>query len=327
MRSFFRRLLCVLTAAVMTAALCTVPASAASPKLNKSKVNLPIDYAVTLKASGTNKELKWSVVNKSVAEIVSSDGNSAKIVGKSTGSTYVHAKAKGIDLKCRIIVKKSFISANKDTVDLEKGQSKKVTLTVKGSKDIAVQNSDKDVCSVSWGKWDGNKITLTIKAKKNGTSNVKIYAKKFTNLAYDTITVNVGEPFEEKASGNPNADKVIELVNAERSDMRISALKSDETLNAIAEQRAKEIAVKFSHTRPDGSPCSSLLQENGIVNVYAGENIAAGLNSAEAVMKKWMSSEGHRRNILNSNYTRIGVGMYTAENGYTYWVQVFTSDY
>ncbi|MDE5992677.1 MAG: hypothetical protein K2G87_06465 [Oscillospiraceae bacterium] len=327
MRSFFRRLLCVFTAAVMTAALCTVPASAASPKLNKSKVNLPIDYAVTLKASGTNKDLKWSVVNKSVAEIVSSDGKSAKIVGKSTGSTYVHAKANGIDLKCRIIVKKSFISANKDTVDLEKGQSKKVTITVKGSKDIAVQNSDKDVCSVSWGKWDGNKISLTIKAKKDGTSNIKIYAKKFTNLAYDTITVNVGDPFEEKASGNPTADKVIELVNAERSDMRISALKSDETLNAIAEQRAKEIAVKFSHTRPDGTPCSSLLQENGIINVYAGENIAAGFNSAEAVMKKWMSSEGHRRNILNSNYTRIGVGMYTADNGYTYWVQVFTSDY
>lgn len=327
MRYFFRRLLCVLTAAVMTAALCTVPASAASPKLNKSKVNLPIDYSVTLKASGTNKELKWSVVNKSVAEIVSSDGKSAKIVGKSTGSTYVHAKANGIDLKCRIIVKKSFISANKDVVDLEKGQSKKVTLTVKGSKDIAVMNSDKDVCSVSWGKWDGNKITLTIKAKKNGTSNVKIYAKKFTNLAYDTITVNVGSPFEEIASENPNANKVIELVNAERSDMRISALKSDETLNAIAEQRAKEIAVKFSHTRPDGSKCSSLLQENGIVNVYAGENIAAGFSSPEAVMKKWMSSEGHRRNILNSNYTRIGVGMYTADNGYTYWVQVFTSDY
>ena len=325
MKSFFRRLLCVISAAVMTAALCTVTVSAASPKLNKSKVNLPIDYAVTLKASGTNKDLTWSVVNTSVAEIASSDGKSAKIVGKSTGSTYVHAKAKGIDLKCRIFVKKSFISSNKDTVALEKGQSQKVTITVKGSKDIAVKNSDKDVCSLSWGKWDGDKITLTIKAKKNGTAQVKVYAKKFTNLTGETINVKVGGDSDKKSESA--AEKVIDLVNSERSAQRKTSLQSDDTLNMIAEQRAKEIAVKFSHTRPDGSKCSSLLQENGIVNVYAGENIAAGHISAEEVMKTWMNSDGHRKNILNENYTRIGVGVYEASNGYTYWVQVFTSDY
>lgn len=325
MKSFFRRLLCVISAAVMTAALCTVTASAASPKLNKSKVSLPIDYAVTLKASGTNKDLQWSVVNASVAEIMSSDGKSAKIVGKSTGSTYVHAKAKGIDLKCRIIVKKSFITANKDNVSLEKGQSQKLTITVKGSKDIAVKNSDKDVCSVSWGKWDGNKITLTVKAKKNGTAQIKVYAKKFTNLTAETIDVKVGSSSDKKSGGV--SDDVIDLVNSERSAQRRSSLKSDETLNMIAEQRAREIAVKFSHTRPDGSKCSSLLQENDIVNVYAGENIAAGHRSATEVMNTWMNSDGHRKNILNENYTRIGVGVYEASNGTIYWVQVFTSDY
>lgn len=324
MKSFFRRLLCVFTAALMTAALCTVPASAASAKLNKSKVNLPIDYAVTLRASGTDKDLKWSVVNESVAEISSSDGKSAKIVGKGTGSTYVHATAKGIDLKCRIIVKKSFISADKDTVSLEKGQSRKVTITVKGSKDIALKNSDKDVCSASWGKWNGDKITLNIKAKKNGTAKIKIYAKKFTNLAYETIDVTVGSG-SDKNIMSPS-EEVIELVNAERSANRQHDLISDDTLNEIAAIRAKEIAEKFSHTRPDGTQCSSLLQENGIVNVYAGENIAAGHISAEAVMNTWMNSEGHRRNILSKNYTRIGVGVYEV-NGYTYWVQVFTSDY
>ena len=325
MKSFFRRLLCAISAAVMTAALCTVTVSAASPKLNKSKVNLPIDYAVTLKASGTNKDLTWSVVNASVAEIESSDGKSAKIVGKSTGSTYVHAKAKGIDLKCRIIVKKSFISVNKDNVALEKGQSQKVTITVKGSKDIAVKNSDKDVCSVSWGKWDGNKITLTVKAKKNGTAQIKVYAKKFNNLTAETINVSVGGDSDKK--GGSASEKVIELVNSERSAQRRTSLKSDDTLNMIAEQRAKEIAVKFSHTRPDGSKCSSLLEENGIVNVYAGENIASGHSSAAEVMKTWMNSEGHRKNILNENYTRIGVGVYEASDGRIYWVQVFTSEF
>ncbi|MDE6764002.1 MAG: CAP domain-containing protein [Oscillospiraceae bacterium] len=325
MKSFFRRLLCVISAAVMTAVLCTVTVSAASPKLNKSKVNLPIDYAVTLKASGTTKDLQWSVVNTSVAEIMSSDGKSAKIVGKSTGSTYVHAKAKGIDLKCRIIVKKSFITANKDNVTLEKGQSQKVTITVKGSKDIAVKNSDKSVCSVSWGKWDGNKITLTVKAKKNGTAQIKVYAKKFTNLTAETINVSVGGGSDKK-SGSAS-DEVIDIVNSERSAQRVSSLKSDDTLNKIAEQRAREIAVKFSHTRPDGTKCSSLLQENDIVNVYAGENIAAGHRSAEEVMKTWMNSDGHRKNILNENYTRIGVGVYEASDGNTYWVQVFTSEF
>ena len=129
---------------------------------------------------------------------------------------------------------------------------------------------------------------------------------------------------EEKKSA---AEEVIDIVNAERSAQRKSALKSDDTLNDIAAQRAREISVKFSHTRPDGTKCSSLLQENGIVNVYAGENIAAGHTSAKAVMDTWMDSDGHRRNILNDNYTRIGVGVYKASDGHIYWVQMFTSDY
>ena len=61
----------------------------------------------------------------------------------------------------------------------------------------------------------------------------------------------------------------------------------------------------------------------GISYRYAGENIAKGYRSAESVMNGWMNSSGHRANILNVNFGKIGVG-YVETNGTTYWTQMFT---
>ena len=57
----------------------------------------------------------------------------------------------------------------------------------------------------------------------------------------------------------------------------------------------------------------------------SGENIAWGQKTPEEVMKGWMNSEGHRANILNKNYTSIGVGYYQNAGGVNYWTQIFTS--
>jgi len=54
-----------------------------------------------------------------------------------------------------------------------------------------------------------------------------------------------------------------------------------------------------------------------------GENVAYGYGSVESVMAGWMNSSGHRANILNANFTHVGLGRATAANGTLYWTQVF----
>lgn len=118
-------------------------------------------------------------------------------------------------------------------------------------------------------------------------------------------------------------EQVVELVNMERAKVGLPALTMSQDLNNAAQIRAVETVQSFSHTRPDGSSFSSVLKENGISFRGAGENIAWGQRTPEAVVNAWMNSEGHRANILNKNFTSIGVGYYL--NGSTpYWAQLFT---
>lgn len=118
------------------------------------------------------------------------------------------------------------------------------------------------------------------------------------------------------------AMKVYELVNKEREKLGFKTAQMDATLTKRAMQRAAECAVNFSHTRPDGDPFYTVLD-----NIYlhgCAENIAAGQKDAEEVMESWMNSEGHRKNLLNYGYSSIGVGCFE-HNGVRYWVQLFST--
>lgn len=120
------------------------------------------------------------------------------------------------------------------------------------------------------------------------------------------------------------AEQVVNLVNAERAKAGLKALQIDEKVAAAANVRAKEIKQSFSHTRPNGSSFSTALKEQGVSYRGSGENIAYGQLSPEAVMNGWMNSDGHRANILNANFTHIGVGHFQDGNGTNYWAQLFT---
>ncbi len=118
--------------------------------------------------------------------------------------------------------------------------------------------------------------------------------------------------------------KVIDLVNKERRAQGLSELTTTGKLENAAYKRAKEIVTVFDHTRPDGSSCFTVLGEYGISYLACGENIAYGQRTPEEVVDAWMHSEGHRRNIMSSNFGKIGIGYYV-ENGIAYWVQLFTN--
>ena len=118
------------------------------------------------------------------------------------------------------------------------------------------------------------------------------------------------------------ASEVVRLTNSARSQNGYAALVEDGALSEAAAVRAREIARSFSHTRPSGASFSSALSESGVSYLRAGENIASGQKSASEVVNAWMNSPGHRENILNSSYSRIGSASVNI-NGTLYWVQLF----
>lgn len=121
------------------------------------------------------------------------------------------------------------------------------------------------------------------------------------------------------------AEQVVEIVNAERAKAGLGALTLDKSIEAAALVRAREIEISFSHTRPDGRSFSTVLNDNGISFSGAGENIAWGQKSPEEVVNAWMNSPSHRANILNSRFTKIGVGYYQNQSGRNFWTQLFTA--
>jgi Uncharacterized protein with SCP/PR1 domains len=128
----------------------------------------------------------------------------------------------------------------------------------------------------------------------------------------------------EKESGSTEyvsteENEVIRLVNNERLKAGVAPLEMDLSLMQSCNIRAEELTIQFSHVRPNGTTCFSVIE---FASKASGENIARGQVDASSVMSSWMNSEGHRNNILNPNFTHIGVG-YTLKNNTAHWVQLF----
>lgn len=116
--------------------------------------------------------------------------------------------------------------------------------------------------------------------------------------------------------------EVVDLVNQIRKNHGLKPLTVNWQLSRVARYKSQDMLDKkyFSHTSPTyGSPFDMIKAFN-ISYRTAGENIAMGYTTPSAVVNGWMNSTGHRANILNANYTQIGVG-YVA-NGH-YWTQMF----
>lgn len=120
------------------------------------------------------------------------------------------------------------------------------------------------------------------------------------------------------------ADQILEIVNRERSSYGFNTLVLDSRLVSMAQYKAEDMAsYGFSHEGSYGN-LSELIAMFNISGTAHGENIAMNRTSAEEVMNDWMNSEGHRANILNGDYTKLGVGYYKS-NGSIYWVQEFSN--
>ena len=118
--------------------------------------------------------------------------------------------------------------------------------------------------------------------------------------------------------------RILQLVNAERAKTGAKPLGSNGDCTKLARMKSKDMVDSnyFSHQSPTyGSPFD-MLKSNKVSYMYAGENIAMNQN-AEAAFKAWMNSEGHKKNILNPNFTDLGVGIAPKGNGSYIYTQLF----
>lgn len=173
-----------------------------------------------------------------------------------------------------------------------------------------------------------------------GDSSTYSTASGKDGLQYVVLQVTLKEKFLGTGSGNLSAleevlneqaanyeKEVLRLVNVERSKENLQALNLHSKLSQATAIRANELVESFSHTRPSGERCFTVFKEVGIASYYAcGENIAAGQKTPEQVVSGWMSSPGHRANILSAKYRYMGIGYVETTTGMKrYWAQMFMS--
>lgn len=294
---------------------------AESISLSTTSVNLKIGKTVNLNTTvlpknAVDRSYSFYIDDASIIEY-----SNGIIKAKNPGETTISFKtANGITARCKVNVYgiPSYVTLNKTSLTLDKGNS--YTLSAKtdiGNYNISYKwiSSNSDVVSVESTAYS----TAVIKAKNPGTATITV---KTDNNVYSVCKVTVNQPKKDYADYVQYEDKVIELVNKERSSRGLPKLKKRNDLVPLATIRAKEIVTKFDHERPNGKNSFSILTDNNIQYSAVGENIAYGQSTPERVMVDWMNSEGHRKNILSENFNGIGVGCYEY-NGYLYWVQLF----
>lgn len=199
-------------------------------------------------------------------------------------------------------------SINDETVYIENSLSQRIPLQrVVTECSVAIKPRD--------GKYaSGERYTLFVRqVRARGSGGIQRMAVKM--------------PFQIKNTSKPyqnmlKRETMLAIINQERAKAGALPLVFREEVFAYADIRAQEIVHKFSHTRPDGTRALDGLP---VPYSWAGENIAAGNETAEATMEQFMNSPGHRKNILNPNYTQVAIGYhYDPYSTYKHhWVQLF----
>lgn len=158
----------------------------------------------------------------------------------------------------------------------------------------------------SWGQW-----TTTKKPTTSATGEKTRSCK----LCGQSVTESIPKL---EAAEQEIPQRILELVNIEREKAGLAPLQYYNAGQSAADIRAEEIIETFSHTRPDGTECFTVLE--GIHYMAAGENIALGHRTPEQVMQGWMNSPGHKENILRDYFTHLIVGY---DDEAKAWVQLF----
>ena len=156
-----------------------------------------------------------------------------------------------------------------------------------------------------------------------------------TPLVLSVALLVAGGPVDEPKKADPPKEKaefkltedeqaVLDATNAERKKEKLEPLTADPKLTLSARAHAANMAAqnKLAHTLDDKT-FEDRVKAAGFEYRALGENIAWNQPTPKEVVAGWMESKGHKANILNADYTRIGVAVAKNEKGEPYWVQVF----
>ncbi len=174
-------------------------------------------------------------------------------------------------------------------------------------------------------------ISLTLTGEEIVTL-AGIEASAITSDDFDNGGVVVGGS-QTESTVNSLINEVIQLTNQFRQDNGLNALSFDPQLATAAQTHSQNMAIEdfFSHTGINGSNIGDRVDATGYDFFTTGENIAAGYSAPEDVVEGWINSDGHRENLLNPDFTEIGVGYFFLENdigniNYNhYWTQVLAA--
>lgn len=264
----------------------------------------------------TNRSDKSSTTTTSISEIKPVDEN------KETTTTTKNNKTTTTTAK-----------ATQKVTTTAKPTTTRVTTTIKRVTVVSTDNKSEVLSEETKYGVKIQKIkTYVLTTYSDGTtkvSNENVTEKK----DFSTFKASTNELLAEATSlsqaNNSRYQEMLGYVNKYRSDIGASPLELDPLLSKAATLRAIEIAWsnKFSHERPNGSSCFTVLNELGYRQGYRGENIAAGTTSTQYAADIWFNSEGHYKNMISTDYNKIGIGyIYLAGTTYGgYWVQMFSS--
>ena len=271
------------------------------------------------------------------SSIVSSSALSKKVVSnyKTKGAIYlcINGKKYKISLGCNNKPSQDEDSSTEDNNDSNIGsdnnQDNNNTNTGNDNNDTNTGNDNNQDNNDTNAGNDNNQDNNDTNA---GNDNNQNNDDSNTDDKNDNIVEN---PSTDDSTSNDNQNttesfssfqkEVVRLVNVERSKRGLNELSFNIQLSNVATLKSQDMIDKnyFSHTSPTyGSPFDMMKQFN-ISYKTAGENIAMGQKTPAEVVNAWMNSQGHRENILNSNFTEIGVGVAKSSNGTLYWTQMF----
>jgi uncharacterized protein YkwD len=138
-----------------------------------------------------------------------------------------------------------------------------------------------------------------------------VYSVLLVLVKAAALVATVALPSSSLYSSSVTPQNIVALTNATRSNLNLGKLSESDKLQQAAQAKADDMmkAQYFSHTAPSGLTPWDWFKKAGYQYLYAGENLAVHYDVAEDVQDGWMASPGHRANIVNPNYTEIGVGV------------------
>ena len=287
----------------------TVNPMATSVTLNKTSLTIGVGETFDFNSSipsGTAAIYRNFYSNNTSIATIKKSGGVMTAVKAGTTTIYVELN-NGVRASCTVNVKPMATSVSFAQSEVNVMEGKTYTLKTSIPSGTAALNKTFSSSCPEIVSVNSNGV---VTAKKYGTATISVRLSNGKS-AYCNVTVKVN---------TENAERKMEtLINQYRKQLGLKTLAVSTNLQKAAGKRAVEASQLFSHTRPNGTLCFTVLDEYNIYSSFSGECLAGYSGDPQAILNSWKNSPGHNDIITGKGYTHMAVGCYE-KNNYYYWV-------